>query len=371
MKTTRIVLYALTFAVLGCSSADDTLSVLDQGSTKVIAGPPTCDDCRISFRPVALLGDNNAPTSPREDAALRGCMVGQLSTGEYVLSGSVGGGTVVIYDSAGSYVRSFGRRGEGPGEFGRSLRVVIGPNDSIIVADDSRGRVNVLTRNGDFVRDYRVPLLSGQDFALLAGGVMAFFFLPEEHSDPLVRLLDPLGVERRRIGRVTMDRPQDEGWVLSPARDGGLWMGNGWKYELQHWDTLAALKRTIIRDVDWFPPWDGRPRPEGIFEQVAPPPFLLHVWEDTSNRLWIYSLVPDPQWRPGGSPPLEAEWARETYDMVVEVLDLDAGRPLAETRIEHLGRVCGSPLMYDVVYSAEGDTRVPILEPVLTLPPKS
>jgi len=54
------------------------------------------------------------------------------------------------FDKDGRYLLSFGRKGQGPGEF-QSIRVLsIGSRDEVIVFDDMLGRVSLFSKNGEF-----------------------------------------------------------------------------------------------------------------------------------------------------------------------------------------------------------------------------
>lgn len=63
------------------------------------------------------------------------------------------------YDSAGRYLRSFGGKGTGPGEFsGSQMSVLIGRGDSIIVPDFGNRRISVFTPDGKFARMMPITL---------------------------------------------------------------------------------------------------------------------------------------------------------------------------------------------------------------------
>ena len=62
--------------------------------------------------------------------------------------GSRGTGTVLLFDGEGKLITSFGRDGDGPGEF-RSIQSVLAlPNDSLAVYDSRRKRLTVFTLKG-------------------------------------------------------------------------------------------------------------------------------------------------------------------------------------------------------------------------------
>ncbi len=65
------------------------------------------------------------------------------------------------FSSGGKYILSFGREGAGPGEFlatprGRNLRISIGNDGNVYVMDHSAWRLSVFSRNGEFIKQFRV-----------------------------------------------------------------------------------------------------------------------------------------------------------------------------------------------------------------------
>ena len=59
-----------------------------------------------------------------------------------------------FYDRTGKFIKKVGRRGEGPGEFSQLMALHRMNGDSII-ANDSRGRYEVFSDQGDYVREFR------------------------------------------------------------------------------------------------------------------------------------------------------------------------------------------------------------------------
>ena len=327
----------LSVQVAGCAGGDTSGRSDTAEGADTIAGDPACEECEIVFREVAVLGALLDPVSVSEDAAVRSCVVGVLNTGEYVMSRPVGGGELVVYDGRGQFLRTIGRPGQGPGEFGRFLQVLVGPGDTLYVADASQRRLQVPTAGGALVRSFRF-LTNGQDFALLDNGTVVFHVPISQRGDPTLYLVDPNGIELDRFRTGTRDRPEEESWIVSP-RPGGFWMASAFTYELFRMRLDGSVEQTLRRDVRWFPLSDGRPDPGllSLAPSVPPTPGLMHVWEDDLGRLWTYSVIPDPDGEPG-----------------------------IDVRLDgRLGWFCGSPLLYDVVQSAEGDTRVQVLRPEL------
>ena len=68
------------------------------------------------------------------------------------------GPTIKLFDSTGKLQRFVGRKGSGPGEFGEVNGMDVLPNGRLALWDATNGRVSVYDGNGDFSRQWRVPV---------------------------------------------------------------------------------------------------------------------------------------------------------------------------------------------------------------------
>jgi hypothetical protein len=67
-----------------------------------------------------------------------------------------------VFAPDGTYERTIGKPGGGPGELGLGISgVVLGPSDTILVADMGNQRVNVYLLDGTFVRSFRIEFQQG------------------------------------------------------------------------------------------------------------------------------------------------------------------------------------------------------------------
>ncbi|MCH7825655.1 MAG: 6-bladed beta-propeller [Acidobacteria bacterium] len=65
---------------------------------------------------------------------------------------------VRVYDLSGAHLRSFGRRGQGPGELGRFVfDVAMGPEGRIYVGDFDNRRINIYSRAGEPIDEIPLP----------------------------------------------------------------------------------------------------------------------------------------------------------------------------------------------------------------------
>ncbi len=154
--------------------------------------------------------------------------------------------------------------------------------------------------------------------------------------------------------------------MVSPRTDGsgGFWTASIWRYSTEEWSADGTPVSRLTRAVDWFPP--DPDFPDEVYESIPPPAGLFHMGEDDVGRIWTYVLIPDPEWRPDIPLSPRPTWYRETFDHVVEVIDVSASRLIASgTYEDRLAPICNSNLMYTVVETPAGDMRVKVVEPTI------
>jgi hypothetical protein len=185
---------------------------------------------------------------------------------------------VRIYDADGRFVRAFGRRGSGPGEFLMPFGIVA--RDSVLhISDASLRRITTYTRNGHYVADHRMPewpVTAFSSMSLLKHGFAITASNPSYGSrgvflDIAVQLLRP------NQARVDTLVTYSSGLVLH--RDGRnfqsasvrLGEGGAWAASGDSMVVLADARRGIVTwfwvDEDGLREWrrvDLRWRPEPI-----------------------------------------------------------------------------------------------------------
>jgi hypothetical protein len=65
------------------------------------------------------------------------------------------------YDAQGKYIRSIGRRGEGPGEYRSVSGLAVAPDGRLLVWDTGNWRINVYSPSGDAITQWLTPSGSG------------------------------------------------------------------------------------------------------------------------------------------------------------------------------------------------------------------
>lgn len=358
-------LVAAILAVLGAFACSD-LGRDSQDSREPrgplqLSGGPTCPECRIALAPVATLGHPDDSASARPDAAVFGCMVGVTADSLFLLSGVVGGGEILVFRRDGRAAFSIGREGQGPGELGSSLLTIVS-GDTVFVVDNSNARIVTMDLSGAILGSFRLPERV-HSVARLADGRFLLHRRPLGPTQPLFHLVDASGTEVASFGRSQRELWNADQWVLGSGRSADFWAASLWEYEVFR-GVGDSLSTAVLRDVDWFP--SGVDYSPAFLETEPPPAQITHLYEAEHNLLWVYASVADPEWAPGIPDVGSAEWLRKSFDTMIEVIDLAEGRVLAGYRSDdYLGGVCGSPLVYAVTTTSDGDVRVALFEPHL------
>ena len=60
------------------------------------------------------------------------------------------------FDSTGKFILSFGRKGQGPGEFGSISSMLVSSDGKIYVTDSGNRRMNIFDKNGKYLNDFKI-----------------------------------------------------------------------------------------------------------------------------------------------------------------------------------------------------------------------
>ncbi len=196
-----------------------------------------------------------------------------------VLIADQGQGHVVVYNETASYVRTIGRAGQGPGEFGNVYSVHV-DGQVVTVLDGARRKLHEFTATGQHSKNHPFPVVintdetnwhfSGPKVWLAAGGVSTVAFLIENTTGPatrlrgVVRTQDDQGnslaeitgtwVDRDATATVTLNGvPEPMRLTLRFAgypdvaysREHGIYMTNGIDGEVVVYDLAGSIERRL------------------------------------------------------------------------------------------------------------------------------
>jgi hypothetical protein len=295
---------------------------------------PYCD-CRIDFEHVVTLGTFDGP------GALPGSIrqVARGWDGGYYL---VPWQEPVIYrfEADGTPVGTFGRAGEGPGEFGNIARITF-VEDSLLVWDRGNARLSVFDSNLELHRtmpleahiEHGVPLPDG---GYLVNGIIA------DGGDgwaPL-RILTQDGVIAHSLGdRVTDRGQQPRRWLrmLASGRE-GAWSAHGTEYSLRYWNSTGTRLQELIREADWLVPYgDGswgpdQPKPSRVVDVIVDQGGNIRTLVRRATARWK-ELLPPPIHRAGRTV-YPTPSGIGLFETVVETIDPRGRRLIAQGLFE-------------------------------------
>lgn len=300
------------------------------------AEPP----CRIEFRTTGIrleaVGDGARPDPGRT--------VLVDSDGRFISANAVGwAGVISVWNTRGEYLHSFGRVGEGPGEFSARgmMSLYIDGRDRLHVRDGSP-RWSVFTVEHEFIR--RVPAnvmggLTGTTVILDDGSAVNGMkdygqvrqFRLVDSTGALQRTFGPVGGERGYRRRDITYAGGDTFWA-GPPDDGSP------EYVLEEWGIDGELRRTLRRSASWWRSSEEDRTSTGVFRLHIASNGLLYVvvWRPTDEYGREIERLERGLERVGGelmyTPEAWSERDRlrdELTEYVVEVIDTRSGELLA------------------------------------------
>lgn len=279
-------LFAFSTLLLGCSSADspsEIAAVRDSLGVRIVEnGEASAGAWSVADEPIFTVGwEENGPmfTWPQSGLILPdgGALVGEFQDG-------------LIYriGADGSVVETWGRKGEGPGEY-LALDAIVSWGDSILVSDGRLRRVTILSPDGSVRTTGQPGIFLHQASAVLSDGRLLFVpgdgyrMLTDTGSGWVFQTQPILAVDP---GRETVDTlaelPHLRRWYATLAgspgpinvvgRAGGFAEGFAWarsdKPEVQWYDPSGELFQLARWDEEPVPlSSEWRNRMARIFEE--------------------------------------------------------------------------------------------------------
>jgi hypothetical protein len=324
-----------------------------------IPATPTCAACTIEMVKLVTVGSPNDPLLLGDWSHL-----GRGPRNTFVAS-SFDGGQLLVFDSAGRYLRAIGRRGQGPGEFSQPpVAHGLGAGDTLYVR--SAGWMSLFSPELAYVRTFTLPpgpymsltpLPNGNTIyassRLVSGGGSALTILgPQGYavsSFGLTGYSDPAACIRCFANRVTLATNRRGILVSHPNR-----------YVVELFD-LSGTSQLIASIVNspWMSDWDSDPNPATTYTE-RPRPTIVGAFPASEGRAWLVGNAPAANWAAPGPPqgegviglglrgggityvvPRNSQASRDRASAVarntatvVELVDLQRGQVVASRRFE-------------------------------------
>ncbi len=106
------------------------------------------------------------------------CLIGQInqilrSGDSLIVVDPYSSNSACVFDLQGRFCHKIGNQGNGPGEYGRVGYVHLSDDGTIYLSDRSSGRILSYTRDGKFIKDYRLKNGAPQEFVVLNDSIIA------------------------------------------------------------------------------------------------------------------------------------------------------------------------------------------------------
>lgn len=303
-----------------------------------IPATPTCAKCDLRATRRLVLGSLDG------DAAIfdQPTTVVKDSKGTFYVGEGPGGGSPLVFDSRGRFVRRLARKGRGPGELLTGITVILAAGDSVHIIDFDTGRRSIFAPSGEFVRMVVQPAFARHGL-MLPNGILVVNAAGRDAASigTPMQLIDTAGRIIRSFGGSYSVTPADDPWRparhIGPSRSGGFWAAHHVEYEFALWSATGQLIRHYERANDFF-----RPNERFRFTLKPTPPRISTIWEDAAGLVWITIQVPVSQkeWEAGLGKPVTRR-GRTWYPSVlrgrlfhtlIEVMDPRTGRLLVSRR---------------------------------------
>ena len=284
--------------------------------TVTVSGEVTCPDCVITLDTVATLSGPDLQVSFAPGVAMD-------RRGRFLLT--TARPEILVFDSTGTFLRTVGRRGEGPGEYEMLIHIAVGAQ-YIHAFDAMRGRT-VLDHDFQFVRADRFPAnylyahVIAQEDVVFAGDVLTDasvgYALHILELSGTLTSFDGDGVWRGQSGKalnmVTGDSTSL--WVVEPNPN-----------RMTRWDLVPEPRKAVVynRVVEEFDRHGTDPQDfPGVDNAGA------RLNED---GLWILWKTPDPNFTPTPGRQMVEEPPQKLRDTWLDLLDPETGHTLARLR---------------------------------------
>ena len=264
-----LILATALFGITGCDApADSSGSTILRDSAGIWIAENLSDatggQWQLQLPAVVTIG-RSVGEEDGPDLFGRIMQVIRLSSG-YIAVADALSREVRLFDENGSHLLTFGRHGEGPGEFTNLVAIGELAGDSIAAIDNLNARVSLFTSAGEFARSFPLPRLPGASAPNVVGwledGTLLVTTLSRspsrdtrDQSTSFLYTVDRHGGIRNTLGEFPDSRlgrnglPLGFGSRAEFAADGTLaWYGHSEGFELVGYDRMGSVRRIVRMD---------------------------------------------------------------------------------------------------------------------------
>jgi len=208
-----------------------------------------------------------------------------------LLVSDTGNQRVIVFDPSGNYIRQFGQKGSGPGEFSHPMDIAVAADGSIYVSDFFQDRIQKFTAEGEFVLQWGSSGEGNTEFNAptgLAVDQSGNVFVADFYNK-IVKVFSPQGQFLRTIGSPgqfgpgKLDYPTD----VDVSADGRVLVADAYNYRIQGFNPSGASSAWGWHLLWFFPRPNNDMRgfkvPTGL--AFGPKGLLVHVADGGNHRI--------------------------------------------------------------------------------------
>ena len=261
------------------------------------------------------------------------------------------------YDANGKYVRTFGRRGQGPGEYRAVSGIAVLPDGRVLVWDTSGWRINVYSPAGDLLTTWSTA--SGMSTGAVSSSARAM--LVDTSGTIWLRRRGALDRVRLASGPELYERRRSDGTVIDTIPRPPFPRG-----ELELTATDAAGRARHTSDLPFSAPLVWRASPLGYLVSGVPDRYAFELLIPATAG----STSAPARWRPGHpvisirravdpTPVTRAERDSARNEVIASMRRLDPAWSWSGPEIP-----ANKPFYHDLAFGMDGRIWVPIIPEV-------
>lgn len=207
---------------------------------------------------------------------------------------------IKVFDRKGEYLRTTGKKGQGPGEMQNPMNLAITPGGQVLVNDRGAGFLHFFTLSGEYIRSISQattlhlsrPKVDSQDNIVARYSVPgnAWSFILKKFNSRLNEIFTIFSYEYVISPGVMNPFPPQCYWDI--AGDDSIIWGYGEKYEIQILHPDGRLIRKIVKDYEPIKFTEGEKQRwiKDVYGEQGIPPDIKVSWRKHHNAFGFMSI---------------------------------------------------------------------------------